>query len=51
VTSVLGQRRSFLRWIWKGPCQDRNKSLHLSGKPKRHNHYTWNLSCLRQSTM
>jgi len=35
VTSVPGQRRSFLQSIWKGAGQDRNKSLHLTGKPKK----------------
>jgi len=34
ATSVPGQRRSFLRSMQKGPGQDRNKSLHLFGKPK-----------------
>jgi len=32
ATSVPGQQRSFLRSMQKGPGQDRNKSLHLSGK-------------------
>jgi len=33
VTSVPGHR-SILRSIRKGPGQDHNKSLQLSGKPK-----------------
>jgi len=35
ATSVPGLLRSFLQSIKKGPGQDRNKSLHLSGKPKK----------------
>jgi len=34
ATSVPGQR-CFLQSIQKGSCQNGNKSLHFSGKPKK----------------